>query len=258
MGLVGGAIVVAGLDAVEPSGGAPPAPGGLLAPQHHHLVALRRDPGSFEIPRRELASGVVDGGVATYRPQAQQSTTVGRPAVPERASRTFDAARVPELSMAAGATLYAVQVERGLPTSAQKFARVVDSVLGDTRGWASRGHVLRRSTLDRAAFRVVLASPKTADELCAPLDTDGRLSCRVGERAVINAWRWWNGAQGYDRLERYRTYVVNHEVGHALGYAHAGCTGIADVAPVMLQQTIGLDGCRPNPWPAWERRAAAP
>jgi hypothetical protein len=76
------------------------------------------------------------------------------------------------------------------------------------------------------------------------------VSCRNGDLVVINARRWAYGIEAYgDDLAAYRQYVVNHEMGHSIGFGHVGCPGPGEAAPVMLQQTYGLQGCRPNPWP---------
>jgi hypothetical protein len=48
-------------------------------------------------------------------------------------------------------------------------------------------------------------------------------------------------------LHEYRTYVLLHECGHALGQGHRRCTG--GPAPIMLQQTRGLGECTKNIWP---------
>lgn len=148
---------------------------------------------------------------------------------------------------------YDVRVERGLPLDADAQARIVQSVLADERSWRGSGRwrfALVRSSR-QADVHVSIATPETTDALCAPLRTIGKVSCQTGDRVVLNARRWVFGADAYgDDVARYRQYLVNHEFGHVLGFSHVGCPEDGRRAPVMLQQTKGLDGCRANPWPS--------
>jgi hypothetical protein len=146
---------------------------------------------------------------------------------------------------------YLVLVEGGLGLDAVAFAQAVERVLADPRSWGAAGRrSFQRVDHGDVDLRVVLASPRTTDDLCAPMTTEGRLSCADGTRAVVNARRWLTGAPSYrGHLAEYRAYVVNHEVGHVLGKSHADCPGRGEPAPVMMQQTLGVGACRPSPWP---------
>ena len=146
---------------------------------------------------------------------------------------------------------YTVAVERGMGIDGPAFARTVDEVLGDPRSWGAGSQAsFQRVDAGPAEFRVVLASPAMTDRLCAPLHTAGAVSCSRDGNAVVNVKRWLRGAAPYaGRLSEYRAYVINHEVGHVLGHGHERCPRAGELAPVMLQQTLGVGDCRPNPWP---------
>ena len=143
-----------------------------------------------------------------------------------------------------------VEVERGLPVDGARFASFVLATLNDDRGWGHDGATTFARTDGDAPIVVVLASPTTSAELCGDLRTHGMLSCRNGPRAVLTFHRWVNATDEYaDNVTGYRQYVVNHEVGHALGHGHERCPAQGEPAPVMQQQTLGLKGCAQNPWP---------
>ena len=144
---------------------------------------------------------------------------------------------------------YRVEVRSADPAVAD-FPSVVDATLSDRRGWSRAAFVLTRR--DDAPYRVVLAEPADAQELCKPYDVYGKYSCQNGPTVVINADRWrtatpeWTGD-----LATYRQMLVNHEVGHLLGQRHprVQCPRRGETAPVMAQQSTELNGCLPNPWP---------
>lgn len=147
---------------------------------------------------------------------------------------------------------YTVEVEDGSGGDVDEFAAEVDEILADPRGWTgSEGIAFQRvSNGGQVDFAIRLAAPDTVDVLCAPLDTEGDVSCAQNGIAVINTMRWHRGADpsGLD-LADYRRYLISHEVGHLLGHAHVECPGPGHPAPVMMQQTLDIGECAPNPWP---------
>jgi hypothetical protein len=143
-----------------------------------------------------------------------------------------------------------VEVESGLKLDQQAFAHFVMSTLNDRRSWTEGGERTFARTDGPADIRVVLASPERSAAMCLPLRTFGKLSCHADGAAVLTMYRWVKAVPEYaGDHDSYRRYVVNHEVGHALGHGHEYCAGKGKVAPLMMQQTKGLKGCRPNPWP---------
>lgn len=149
-----------------------------------------------------------------------------------------------------------LQVEQGAGVDATEAARIVADTLGDKRGWQTNDRVRFRavspeSTADGDVdITIVLASPTLTDRLCRPLRTNGQVSCFNLRKVVLNVRRWTEGVPGYGTdLASYRQYMVNHEVGHGLYHGHVECPRKGAPAPIMLQQTKGLDGCRPNAWP---------
>jgi hypothetical protein len=144
-----------------------------------------------------------------------------------------------------------IAVEKGLPVDRRVFAEAVLATLNDPRGWnGADGSTFAWTDSDDYDARVVLASPGTTDQLCLPLDTIGELSCGIEETAVLNFKRWATGSKAWENIGAYRKYLVNHEVGHVIGYHHDLCAGEGEHATVMVQQTTTTSGCIPEAWPA--------
>ncbi|MGW6795501.1 DUF3152 domain-containing protein [Streptomyces chartreusis] len=155
---------------------------------------------------------------------------------------------------------YRVDVEKGLGLDGELFAEAVQKTLNDDRSWAHGGaRTFERIYTGKPDFVITLASPGTTADWCAKsgLDTtEDNVSCDSAstERVMINAYRWAQGSKTYgdDRILEYRQMLINHEVGHRLGFGHVTCDKDGELAPVMQQQTKFLDHdgihCRANAW----------
>lgn len=155
---------------------------------------------------------------------------------------------------------YRVDMERGLDLDGALFAEAVQKTLNDDRSWAHEGaRTFERVDSGKADFVVTLASPGTSAAWCAKSDLDTaqqNVSCNSyrTQRVIINAYRWAQGSKTYgNEIHSYRQMLINHEVGHRLGYSHVTCDKDGELAPVMQQQTKFLDHdgihCLPNAWP---------
>jgi hypothetical protein len=177
------------------------------------------------------------------------------PAVPTSGSGVFTTAsgEGPRFGTQGRFVRYVVQVEEGSGVEPAAFASAVDETLSHTRGWTAAGRwSFQRFSAGPTELTILLASPTTTQRICDSqgLFTRGETSCRVGRNAVINLKRWQLAVPWYSgKVREYQHMVVNHEVGHFLGFGHVTCPGAGQLAPVMQRQTYGMQGCTTNPWP---------
>lgn len=144
-------------------------------------------------------------------------------------------------------------VTKGEVGSVDDFSNAVFRILDGERGWARAGAIFEPSTDGNCDFNIVLAqasSMPTFSSICSE-----QYSCRVGDNVIINDDRWNSGTDvwmsGGGDLARYRTMVINHEVGHRLGHVdnEMTCAEAGQAAPLMQEQSIFLDGCVVNEYP---------
>ncbi len=176
---------------------------------------------------------------------------------------------------------YTVEIENGVDTSSfggdEGFARMVTETLGNPKSWTHDPQFAFERIDDPAVkpdFRVSLTSPMTVREGCG-YEIEIETSCfnpiygpDADPRVFMNSARWVRGATPFQGdIGSYRQYLINHEVGHAIGYVtHEPCDRDGALAPIMMQQTfstsdndaarfdpesVNPDGktCRFNPWP---------
>nr|WP_308205369.1 DUF3152 domain-containing protein [Mycolicibacterium insubricum] len=181
---------------------------------------------------------------------------------------------------------YTVEVEDGLDPDDfggdDAFASMVTKTLADPHSWTHDPRIAFRR-VDASSgidpdFRVSLTSSMTVREGCG-YEIALESSCfnpafhpagggEPESRVFINEARWVRGAMPFEGdYVAYRQYLINHEVGHAIGFQkHQPCENDGALAPIMMQQTFSIanddeskfdpdqvkaDGkkCRPNSWP---------
>lgn len=122
----------------------------------------------------------------------------------------------------------------------EKFISQVWRIVEDKRGWPVK------FVQGSKGFTITLTDPDEIKKRCGFTG----LSCALGKFTIlIHKGNWTSGNKDY------RTYVVNHELGHLLGMSHEKPTG-RGLCPVMVQQTISIGTQKPNPWPLRRERAA--
>jgi hypothetical protein len=145
---------------------------------------------------------------------------------------------------------FRVLIDRSVKIDRRAVSAEIEATLFDRRSWIRSGRVAFRRVDRRGDTRVVLARPKEVDRLCHPLQTRRTYSCSIGRDVVLNLRRWRTAMPHWSSsLNNYRRMLVNHEVGHRIGHGHRNCPRRGRKAPVMQQQSIGLQGCRANWWP---------
>lgn len=145
---------------------------------------------------------------------------------------------------------YSLGFRGPISTSTRVFKEKVAAAFEDPRGWRSAGYEFTR-VASGGSFTVVLSAASAVPSFGSPCSKTW--SCRVGRYVIINQNRWVSASPAWNAaglaLNDYRHLVVNHEAGHWLGHRHTSCAGPGRLAPVMMQQSKGRDGCRFNPFP---------
>ena len=146
---------------------------------------------------------------------------------------------------------------RGPPDFKRKVRRIIHS----SKGWSKhykfketkRSYQLGKHG-NNVYFSIELV-PKLQMQEKFPSLVNERMNLSVcdmdAHKIYINEDRWMNGSvESKLQLKDYRTYVINHEIGHILGKGHRVTCTVDGYTPVMMQQTRGTYNCTPNPYPS--------
>lgn len=149
---------------------------------------------------------------------------------------------------------YTVATRGTVTADVSEFKTMAANTYNSPNGWSRLG-VTFTEVASGGQFTLWLTEASQMTTFSAT-GCDTTYSCAVGSNVIINQDRWVNGAEPFltagGSLTEYREMVLNHELGHWLGHGHRYCAGTDQTAPLMQQQSMGMQGCKPNPWPLAE------
>lgn len=140
------------------------------------------------------------------------------------------------------------------------FGTRVKQTLCDPRSWI-KSEKVRFRFRPTGRLRVGLWTASETEERCMALiglSVGRKYSCAdsAKKEVVINGRPWDRTSEGWPESAgrlAYRQMLINHEVGHAIQERHRDCARDGALAPVMMQQSKGMNlnglECKPNPWP---------
>lgn len=122
----------------------------------------------------------------------------------------------------------------------------------EPQGWTAGGALAFEHVEEGCQYTVWLAAPAQMTSFGAICDS--YYNCQVGTNVIVNNDRWLYATDAWNKTgqdnETYRQLIINHETGHRLGFRdNPVCPAAGQPAPVMMQQSISLEGCTFNTWP---------
>ena len=206
-------------------------------------------PGKGVVIDQSAVAAYVNGLAGSFDKDATTKALVA--AVQGKQSMTYVAAATKTLvpGFPAGVVVplktYTYCITSAKPITIAGFRQSVAMALAQSPGWTLDGKLQYKAVDSGCNFNIALQP----DAQMASLDATckGVASCMVGSDLYLSDSVWtqppaaWKGT-----TLAYQTDLVNHVVGHWMGFEHVSCTAPDGNKPVLSQPTLTLGGCSPQ------------
>jgi hypothetical protein len=119
------------------------------------------------------------------------------------------------------------------------------SAFSDSSSWAMGGRLKFVPVKSNCNFSISLVDSNAMSRLNSACS--GQSSCQSGNAIELNLSNWLAAPVTWTTgIDSYRQQMIDHEVGHWLGFNHASCTLKSSPVPILENPTVVLDGCSPN------------